>query len=186
MQAAEPPQGHAPFQIDDEVYLELHQADEGGGSAALGGTLCHDLLQLREISHHASHLLATIRKQQPEVGHYLSLLDRKIELLAQMVAGLGMGEGVAETQRVSLGPEGMHFEGPVMLSTNTPLRLRMILLPSHLCLQLAARVVGCEAQPSGSYRIELRFENIGELQQDALIRHLLERQSAALRQQRDS
>ena len=186
MQPMEPPRQHAPFQIDDDLYLELHAIEEGGSDATAATDLCHGLLQLRELSHQGNHLLAGIRKHHSDIGHYLSLLDRKLELLTQMVADLAMGGTVTPSHRVKLGPEGIEFTTPEPLNSGTLLRLRLILFPSHQCLQLLARVMRCEVQPSAGHLVELQFEQVEELQQDALIRHLLEKQSAALRQQRDS
>jgi hypothetical protein len=56
-----------------------------------------------------------------------------------------------------------------------------------LCLQLTARVA--YSQPdnsSGQYWTGLEFDPLPEHENDALIRHLLEKQSAQLRKEREA
>lgn len=179
------------FRIEDSVYLDYRPiaADAGPESSndsEIAG-VCRGLMQLRELSIQAGHALAAIRKQHSEVAHYLSILDRKIETLAQMTGALGMGRDIQPTTRVNLGSGGMAFAAAEPLEKGQRLALKMVLFPSHLCLQITARVVYCQSSDSdgAGYWSGLEFDPLPEHEQDALIRHLLEKQSAQLRQERD-
>ena len=178
---------HASFRIDDEVYLDYQPvgADELAPAWRHDTSgFCDSLIRLREISLQSSHILANIRKHHPDIGNYLALLDKKVELLAQLVGTVALGGEIEPSHRVNIGAEGMSYDSSEALAVDSPLRLKLVLFPSHLCLHLQSRVVSCQAQGAG-YRIEVAFADIGEAEHEALIRHLLERQSAALRQRHE-
>lgn len=188
MQPTEQEPTHAPFRIDDELYLDYQPltTDELAQAPAWRhdtSGFCDGLIRLREISLQSGHILASIRKHHPDIGHYLALLDRKIEILAQLTATVGLGTEIAPTHRVKLGAEGMCFSSDEAMPIDTPLHLKLVLFPSHLCLQLESRVSACTVKDEG-YQIEVVFEQMGETEHEALIRHLLEKQSAALRRER--
>lgn len=180
---------HHSFHIDDNVYLD-YQSTCQQPPADLPAwrhdteNFCDTLIRLREISLQSSHILASIRKKNPEVGQYLSLLDKKIELLSQLTGTIGMGDDIAPSHAVTLGADDMRFTSSEAIAVDSQLMIKMVLFPSRMCLQLQGRVISCESQPDGHY-INLEFEQIGETEHEALIRHLLEKQSASLREQRE-
>jgi len=178
------------FRIEDEVYLDYQPLPEdaapGSSSDSEIAGVCRGLMQLRELNIQTGHALATIRKHNSEVAHYLSILDKKIETLAQMTGALGMGRDIQPTTRTNIGSGGMAFAADEALHKGQRLALKLVLFPSHLCLQLTARVVYCQANNGeGKYWTGLEFDPLPEHEHDALIRHLLEKQSAQLRQERD-
>lgn len=175
------------FHITDRVYLDyrpveekLHTPDWRHDTSHF----CDTLIKLREISLQSSHILASIRKKNPDVGHYLALLDKKVDLLSQLVGDIKLGGELAPTHEVALGAEDIRFVTPDKLLPNEHLHLKVVLFPSHLCLQLRARVAQSEIKADGNH-VKLEFEQIGETEHEALIRHLLEKQSAMLREQRE-
>lgn len=190
MQPTDKERAHAPFYIEDHLYLDLQQLapDELPQSPAWRhdtSSLCEDLIHLRELSIQSSHILASIRKQNSDIGHYLALLDKKIDILSQMTGTIALGGEIEPSHHVTLSTEGMVFEHYEALAVETPLRLKLVLFPSHLCLFLQSRVVNCSAKEE-AYEIEVQFEQVGETEHEALIRHLLEKQSAELRRERSS
>ncbi len=181
--------GHSSFRIDDELYLDYQPLDDDEVSQTPvwqhdTSGFCDSLIRLREISMQSGHILANIRKHHPDIGHYLALLDKKIDILSQLAGTIGLGSEIAPNHQVSLGAEGLGFDNREALTVDTPLRLKLVLFPSHLCLHLQSRVVSCE-QREQEYHIELKFEEVGETEHEALIRHLLERQSAKLRRRHE-
>lgn len=186
MQPTDSTREHSSFRIDDKLYLDYQPTAADELAAAWRhdtSSFCDDLIRLREISLQSGHILANIRKHHPDIGHYLALLDKKVEILAQLAGTLGLGGKIRPNHRVNLGSDGMHFNAEEPLPPNTPLRLKLVLFPSHLCLHLQSKVIACDKQDQG-YRIEVEFEDVGETEHEALIRHLLEKQSAALRRSR--
>lgn len=178
------------FRIEDDIYLDyrrLQEGEEPNGSRENNITgVCRGLMQLRELNLQAGHALAVLRKQHSDVAHYLTILDKKIETLAQMTGAIGMGREIRPSSRVSLGSGGMAFGSEEAFATGTRLGLKLVLFPSYLCLQVGARVAYCQAREGENrYWIGVEFEQFPEHEQDALIRHLLEKQSAQLRKQRE-
>ncbi|MCW8919459.1 MAG: PilZ domain-containing protein [Gammaproteobacteria bacterium] len=178
------------FRIDDELYLDVQPLGVEEGDEALAwrhdtSGFCDGLIRLREIGLQSGHILAAIRKHHPDIGNYLALLDKKIDILAQLVGTVGLGGEITPTHRVSLGVQGMSFDSTTALAPQSALALKLVLFPSHLCLHLQAKVLSCEAKGAG-YRVELEFGQMDEIEREALIRHLLETQSAALRRRRDT
>jgi hypothetical protein len=178
----------ASFRIDDELYLDYQplEADEVADAPAWRhdtSGFCDSLIRLREISLQSGHILASIRKHHPDIGHYLALLDKKVDILAQLAGTIGLGGDVGPSHQVTIGTEGMSFDSSEPLAVATALRLKLVLFPSHLCLHLQSRVNSCVKQ-DGGYRVEVQFEQTGETEHETLIRHLLEKQSAALRRER--
>lgn len=179
------------FRIDDHIYLDwqrLEGAEASGWRHDISG-FCDGLMRLREVTVQSNHILAGIRKQHSEIGHYLALLDKKVDILSQLVAEMELGDQVLPNHHVNIGANGFAFHHTEALAVDTLLRLKLVLFPSHLCLQLRGRVVHCEVandlHEEGAYRLGIEFEAISEAEHEALIRHLLERQSATLRQRRD-
>lgn len=177
------------FRINDEVYLDYRplQPDEDDfyNDSDIAG-VCRGLMELRDLNQQSSHLLVTIRKHHSDVAHYLSLIDRKIETLAQMTAAIGMGRDITPSHRVNLGTGGMAFTSDKPLDNGQRLAVKLVLFPSHLCLQLTARVVYSNPKEGQEgYCTGVQFNPLPEHDNDALIRHLLEKQSAQLREERD-
>ena len=178
--------GRAAFRIDDELYLDYQQTESEEEAPAWRhdtSGFCDGLIRLREISLQSGHILANIRKQHHDIAHYLALLDKKIDILAQLAGTIGLGGEIKPSHRVNLGADGMRFESGEAIAVGSPLHLKLVLFPSHLCLHLQSRVSHCGASAEG-YRIEVLFDELGETEREALIRHLLERQSALLRRER--
>lgn len=178
------------FRIEDEVYLDYRLLQDGempeDGDEHDMTRICQGLMQLRELNVQAGHALAGIRKQHSELAHYLGLIDKKIEILAQMTGAIGMGRNITPSTRVNIGSGGMAFTTPEPLTKGSRLALKLVLFPSHLCLQLVATVA--YSQPGGDHQgcwTGVEFEPLPEHENDALIRHLLEKQSAQLRKERD-
>lgn len=176
------------FRIEDDVYLDYRLLDadtsaESSIDADIAG-VCRGLMQLRELNVQAGHALANIRKQNSEIAHYLSILDKKIETLAQMTGAVGMGHDIRPETHVNIGSGGMAFTAKEPLQKGQRLALKLVLFPSHLCIQATATVVYSK-ESDGNFWTGLNFDPLPEHEQDALIRHLLEKQSAQLRQERE-
>lgn len=179
--------GHGSFHIDDAIYLDYQQVEPDQLAPAWRhdtSHICEELIHLREVSLQSGHILANIRKHHPDIGNYLSLLDKKIDILSQLSATIALGGEVKPTHRVRLSAKGMEFNSDEPVEVSSPLRLKVVLFPSHLCLHLQSTVSSCKRGEDG-YRISVKFEGLGETEQEALIRHLLEKQSAQLRSERE-
>ncbi|MBW6477335.1 MAG: PilZ domain-containing protein [Chromatiales bacterium] len=180
------------FRVDDDVHLVFRVIKEDSEPRQHGEDqtvqTCRALMQLRELSSQSGHILANIRKQHSDIAQYLALLDKKIEAVAQIAGAMSMGGDMAPNIRVNIGVGGLAFSQDSPLLTGQRLAMRIVLFPSHLCIQPKGRVVYSREQTQADqqhrHRIGVEFEPLSEQEQDQLIRHLLEKQSAQRRRER--
>ena len=180
------------FRVDDDVHLVFRLIKEDSEPHRHGEdqTLqtCRALMQLRELSSQSGHILANIRKQHSDIAQYLALLDKKNEAVAQIAGAMSMGGEMAPNTRLNISVGGLAFSQETPLLTGQRLAMRIVLFPSHLCIQPKGRVVYSLEQPQADHRhrhrIGVEFEPLTEQEQDQLIRHLLEKQSAQRRRER--
>lgn len=183
------------FRIDDEVHLEVEPLTDGlyqqleKAPPSAGDSPCDLVLHIRSLSSQASSMLSNIRKRDSEIAQYLTLQDRKLELIARAVVGKQLDIGVGITHRVNIGAGGIGFGYHEAFELGRPLRVRVLFFPSHLCVEAVGKVTHCVSQssdPQHPYRIGVEFTLISQAVQDALMGHVLERQSSLLRQRRES
>lgn len=178
------------FRVDDEVHLEFRALQESDQEEAVDATLqtCRALMQLRELSAQSGHLLAAIRKNHGDIAQYLSLLDKKIEAVAQLAGNSSFGGEMQPNTRVNISAGGIAFATQQPFPVGQRLGMRIVLFPSLLCIQPQGKVVYARERPqaraSHRYLIGVEFEPLPEQEQDMLIRHLLEKQSAQRRREK--
>ncbi len=178
------------FRIDDQVRLSWRLLSPAEYGAILArpeserADPCSLVAQFHSISSQAAALLASIRKSQPEVAHYLTLLDKKLDLMGRLIEGANFAEGEGPNAEVNISAGGLAFlsDGPV--TTGSHLDLRIILYPSFVCVHPYAEVVYCREEQAGQYRIGAEFSVISEPEREALVRHVMAHQSALRRRAR--
>ena len=182
------------FRIRDEIYLEVgeisqeeyrrvqkeppHERDDEP---------CDLILQLRALTSQGGMILAGIRKSHPEIAQYLAVHDKKIDLVARAIVGKQMEGTLVPNARVHLSAGGLAFHSETPKSADTPLLIRMVFFPSHLCVQAYGEVVHCErdeTEPAKPFRVGVEFTILSEVARDALVRHTLERQAEERRKSR--
>ncbi|MGM0595164.1 MAG: PilZ domain-containing protein [Pseudomonadota bacterium] len=177
------------FRIDESIHLDYRPLREGEAPPRLSqksADVCRGLMQLRELTLQGGYALASIRKHHSDIAQYLSTLERKIELLSQITGAIALGDDITPNTAVNIGAGGMAFTTAEPFTDGQRLALNMVLFPSYLCLQLTAKVVYSRPQTQGGFTTGLEFEPLPESENDALIRHLLEKQSAQLREEREN
>jgi hypothetical protein len=179
------------FRVEDSVHLEYRVlgADEYAAlrEAPPASDEADVTLQLRALSSQAGALLAGVRKDLPDVANYLAILDRKVELLARALVGRRFAGALQPDTPVDVSAGGIAFAIAEPLARGTPVQVRIVFFPSHLCIQAIGEVVHCEANAADAnraYHVGIEFTAIAEMARDALVRHTLERQSALLRERR--
>ncbi len=183
------------FRIDDDIYLDYRPLTEEDYRERLAIALQEPQpeadnvgLQLQALTAQAGTVLAQIRKRDSEIGQYLALIDRKIELLGRALIGSQIGaqiDGVLNPNaHVNLSGGGLAFHAPTGLQPDVKLELKLLLFPAHIFIHCIGRVVYCRHDGPDSakpYRLGVEFTRISEIARDALVRHTLELQSAQLR-----
>lgn len=177
------------FRIDDDVYLDFRILSEEAYREQLARPEPQQEsgnvgLQLQALTAQMGSILAQIRKRDAEVGQYLSLLDRKIELIGRALIGTQTGDELTPNMHVNLSGGGIILPSTTILPPETKLELKLLLFPTYIFIHCLGSVGYCVRQEQDAvhpFRIGVEFTRISELARDALVRHTLELQSAQLR-----
>ena len=143
---------------------------------------------INDLSRQTSAQLKSIKKSHPVIARYLSALDEKINLISQHVFAMeGTGRGKPNWQ-VNISAGGLAFYSQAQFSPETLLAVSMKLFPSHREILTYGPVVYChfepDIEPSMPYRTAVNFSFMREADREALITHILDKQFAAVRAQR--
>ena len=116
----------------------------------------------------------------PELGRYLAVLEKQIDLLTDKLLDDGEA-GSMQTKSSNLSAQGISFEHDSAPPQGELAELKLKLLPSGLRLVIIARVVKVETDASqGGHRISLDFEHLHEADREILIKHIHSKQMEAL------
>jgi c-di-GMP-binding flagellar brake protein YcgR len=140
--------------------------------------------ELGLMDYETQHLLRQIDDQNRNLGAFLRLLNKRVDLIAQALAQQVCNE-FGDVQTVMLSEDGISFNHEQALAGDTQLALRMLLMPQALGLLLRARVIHCQPQENGQYEIGAQFEALTDAQRQLLARHILQKQALARRQARE-
>ena len=175
------------YRIEDMIALEITplSALEAASSEVLQdeSPLFNLLSELHLSEFESQHLLRQISERDRTLSSYLKTLNKRVELLSQIVAQTVLGQ-IGELQPVMLSEGGIEFHHPHPCPAGSHLSVKLVLMPQALGLLLRARVVDCQAQ-AGDYRINTEFESLTDTQRQLLARYILQKQAQARRLARE-
>lgn len=183
------------FRIEDSIHLRYQQVPV----EALNGRLQRleqefesnftVVSALAAITQRMAGVLHRIDSMRPDIASYLKSLDEKIEVLGR--AFLLQDSDIADhpAHAVNLSATGMAFHAEEPVELGELLELRILLLPSFTGILTYGEVVGCDEisaeDESLPYAVRVSFSHLRENDRDVLIRHVVKRQSAMLRKERE-
>lgn len=137
------------------------------------------------LSRELTPLGKVIGQANPRLAKYLSIIDKKLDMLSEVLMGEAIDELDDKPQRVNISAGGVSFFSPDPISTGSILELRIVLLPSNVGVYSRAKVVFCnksndEIQDKGRYKVAVEFERMDESFRDLVSKHVLSRERAAL------
>ena len=175
------------YRIEDMIALEITplSALEAASSEVLqdASPLFNLLSELHLSEFESQHLLRQISERDRALSSYLKTLNKRVELLSQIVAQTVLGK-IGEPQPVQLSEAGIAFHHPHAYPAGSHLSIKLVLMPQALGLLLRARVSECLAQGAG-YKIDTEFESITDTQRQLLARYILQKQAQARRLARE-
>ena len=175
------------YRIEDMIALEITplSAREAASSEVLqdASPLFNLLSELHLSEFESQHLLRQISERDRTLSSYLKTLNKRVELLSQIVAQTVLGK-IGELQPVKLSEGGIEFDRPQACPPGNQLSIKLVLMPQALGLLLRARVIDCQAE-GDSYRINAEFESITDTQRQLLARYILQKQAQARRLARE-
>ncbi len=182
------------FRIDDEVILHYREVPEGVANAsnsperdapADGFTLGSRFAALNQD---LTSLMRVIKSESTATARYLSVIDVKLNMLAQVLLSQESIMANQPARNVNISAGGIAFTTDCLLNTGSDLELQMILLPEMIGLTTFGRVVvsgPSEEDPSDSrYRHSVEFVGLREVYRDLIVRHVRRREQEMLRKER--
>lgn len=122
-----------------------------------------------------------IKRNMPELGRYLEMLQQQIDLLTDHLIDNDDSSEHIERE-VNLSAQGLSFTSDQPANSNDIIELHLKLMPSRQQVVIFCRVINCEKMDSDpvQYRIALDFEHIHEADREILVKHVHGKQLRAL------
>lgn len=176
------------YRIEDTIALEIRplSAHEAADQEVLQdeSPLFNLLSELHLSEFESQHLLRQISERDRAMAAYLKVLNKRIDLLGQVVAQTVLDK-FDEPQHVVLSEGGMEFEHHLAYPADSHLAIKLVLMPQALGLLLRAKVTHCEPEGFGTFKIGTEFESLTDAQRQLLARHILQKQAQERRLARE-
>ncbi|VVO23873.1 PilZ domain-containing protein [Pseudomonas fluorescens] len=176
------------YRIEDTIALEIRplSAHETTGQEVLQdeSTLFNLLSELHLSEFESQHLLRQISERDRTMAAYLKVLNKRIDLLGQVVAQTVLDK-FEEPQHVVLSEGGIEFEYHLAYPPDSHLAIKLLLMPQALGLLLRAKVTNCEPEGFGTFKIGTEFESPTDAQRQLLARYILQKQAQERRLARE-
>jgi hypothetical protein len=181
------------FRINDEVdlyfrkiaeqeALETSHIDEN----VLTGAALPQIMAA--VEREMSSLLKRVEAAQPEAAQYLKLLNYKVDMLAQCLLQQNDLAREKNSCHVNLSASGLAFGSEQALNEGDFLELKILLPASRALVTTCCRVVQCRQNPAKEQRypyvVSVDYMNMKEEDREILIKHVITRQLAQIRQQK--
>jgi hypothetical protein len=175
------------YRIEDTIALEIRplSALEVADQEVLqdASPLFNLLSELHLSEFESQHLLRQISERDRTMAAYLKVMNKRIDLLGQVVAQTVLGQ-IGEPQPVVLSEGGIEFKHPQAFAPGTHLSVKLVLMPQALGLLLRAKVTHCDAR-AGLFEIGTEFQSMTDGQRQLLARYILQRQAQERRLARE-
>jgi len=183
------------FRIDDTVRLCVRpvteeQARQGMADLERGSAGNFTVMSgLAAITAQMAGNMRRIEGRDPDLAAYLRALDHKFEILGRALLNQDADLSSEPAQPVNLSAGGVSLYTREAVPLGQLLEIRMLLFPSFTGLLAYGEVVASEPLAPGecdpyTFQLRLEFTLLRENDRELLIRHVLRRQSDALRERR--
>jgi hypothetical protein len=183
------------FRIDDTVRLcirPLTPEQLAQGVAELEGNGAGNFTVMSSLAAISAKMGASMRRieaRDPDLAAYLRALDHKLEILGRAFLSQESELVSQQAQPVNLSAGGVSLYAKESMPVGQALEIRMLLFPSFTGVLAYGEVVGCAPLADGDsdqydYQLRVEFNHLREPDREALIRHVLQRQSDELRERR--
>jgi len=176
------------FRIEDDVLLSFQTvapevweklADKSSNSETNSFNL---KAKFAAIDQAIKPVRCRLRQQSEDLAGCLEAIDQKLEMLAELLLRQENDLDNLPTRKVNLSAGGISFHVQKPVKSDDILRLRLLLLPSHIGIETYARVVYCVQVENFRvgrfpYKVGVEFCHLRESDTDLIIRHVLDKQT---------
>ena len=133
--------------------------------------------------------MGRVEEVSPLVAEILGLYDKKLSLMESMIMhNDDRDNSITETQQVNLSASGMSFESNTPINEDVKLKMELVLFPEYQFIPLYARVIDCRKKMDDNlyrFNIAVDFVGICESDQEIIMQHVLSRQAASIKKERN-
>lgn len=179
------------FRIDQDIMLDYkpvdaYAAQQGKAADQFSDQLPLELLaEFHQLDRQASNLLHGLTAQHPSVADYLSVLNKKINLLSQHLINKDKLPK-HNSSKVNLSEAGIAFLSSKPLYKDSFLALRLVFLPKYIGVVLFAQVIRCTQEKGDQFHIAAKFHRNSEANQQLLAKQIMEAQRLVKQQNQPS
>jgi len=132
--------------------------------------------------------LRKVAKSSPSVAEFLKEMDEKINALAGLLAVDELGGDKRPSRALNLSAGGIAFFSESDHQLGELLDVRLVLFPNHIGIRFVGKVVNSissDRQRSAlPHYISVEIAHIRDAERDLLVKHLLQKQTRVLHEQR--
>ena len=133
------------------------------------------------------HAIEKCRRDLPDVATFLDGLNGKLDLLIRLLVASGSELPDHPTHDVNLSASGVSFKVTREIPEDSLLEIKLLFFPSFLHIMIFGHVVRCRANDEVEgfpFELAVEFSHLEESDRELLIRHILQKESAMLREAR--
>ncbi len=172
------------FRINDQVALGYAKLRSDAALVSERALLSLGA-RMDSLQNELRHELTVIADESPRLGRALQLLDRKLDLVVEMLDVRTLAEQESlSLEEVNLSASGISFPADEWFVPGERLLVTLVLPPDSQHVRLVARVVAYDKEGEG-HRVRADFENPTQIDRDVLVQHVLRCQSVELRRRRE-
>ena len=182
------------FRIDDAVRLKVTEIDDAEWQqrVKLGATSSSGIQSIRgeveDVSYRLQRKMIEVKRVSKTVAEALDLVSRKLDIVVEHLVNLQSDRADLEQQPLrtcELGANGIRYPSRRQFRVGQKLHLRLMLETDGLYMEALGIVTRCDrADDTDEFMVAVEFADVRESDADALIRHLLSRQSETIRARR--
>lgn len=172
------------FRVDDQVALGYTKL-RSDATLVSERALLSVGDRMESLQKELQHELTVLKEDSPRLGRALELLDRKLDLVVEMldVRTLAERESLNVTA-VNLSASGISFPVDEWFVPGERVLITLVFQPELEHVRLVARVVAYDKEGE-NYRVRAEFENLTRTDRDVLVQRVLSCQPAELRHTRE-
>jgi PilZ domain len=182
------------FRVDDEVNLIYRKIDENqvmqsnsSSENVLGN--CSLSNALDALSQESAVLLYRLEKTHPDISACLSLIDKKIALIAQAIAIQSSQFSNNNNRNANLSATGIAFDSQDAFQDGDFLEIKILLVGSMSVIVACGKIVYCKQNPGNAsypYVIGVDYVSIKDQDRELLIKHVVKRQLQQIRDKKEN
>ena len=179
------------FRVDETAILEVVTIDAELIHSSMPEEQFKDssvfrlIRELRHIDQENASVLRNIQDRHADIALYLQSLNKKIDVMGQSIGESLLSEE-QKLQSVDLSQGGIGFNHDKALEEGSTHAIKIWFHQTFIGLAVFIRVVASHRAIEGGYRISSAFENISDVNEQIIAKHIMQVQAQQQREKRDS